>query len=385
MTYVIFSFIAFVLAFSLGLLVLLKNQKNNVNRLFFMFSVILGLLFVSDVFMRAAGTGVTALSWARAYTVFSVLLPAAFLHFTTVFPKNRMFKDEYLKLVLYIPAVFFIIMLGSLAEGVYYAHSFNPVFGSLKSFFLAYYIVYLFLGLRNFNVSLKEPDTDIRRMQAAYAVIGISMFMFLGGLTDVIFPGLGFVSYRSGVYFCIAMYAFIGYSMHRHYLFVREPLAEECSAKEFQKYPLPPKSSIMIKDKSFHENFHVFLDQILHGKSGICLTRTNPKKILEEYPLKRTPVIWLTELAEKDTVNPANVEEIGYTVERFIGTAEKSIVYLDGVEYLTTYNAFLKTLHLLQDLKDKISMVDSNMLIPIKSGAFDEVQIRLLERELERL
>ncbi|MEA3430853.1 MAG: DUF835 domain-containing protein [Nanoarchaeota archaeon] len=384
MTHVLFSFIAFVFAIALGLIVLIKNQKNKVNRLFLLFSVLIGLMFFSDIFIRVADSSAQALPWAKAFGIFLILLPAVFLHFTTVFPKDRMFKDEYLKLLLYIPSLFF-IMIGKLVEGVYFSHSFNPLLGGVAKWFAIYFVVYLLLAIRNFNVSLKEPDTDIRRMQAAYAIIGLSMFMFIAGLTDVVFPAFGKITFRSAVFFSIAMYGFITYSIHRHYLFVREPLAEECSAKEFQKYPLPLKSSLVIRDKSFHENFHVFLDQILHGKSGLCLTRTNPKKILEEYPLKRTPIMWLTELNVKDALNPADIEEIGYTVERFIGTAEKSVVYLDGVEYLTTYNSFLKTLHLIQDVKDKISLVNSNLLMPIKSGAFDEVQLRLIERELDRL
>lgn len=383
----IFSVAAFVFALSAGLVVLIKNHESKINKQFFIFSLLIAVIYFSDSLLRLADVSEHALMRGKIYCVLLLFMPAMFLMFTTVFPKDRMVgigrMTGILKLLMFLPPVLFTFFVNTYFNGVYYTNSFNPVLSG--KIVVVYFVVYLVLGLRNFNVSLKEPDTRIKKMQSAYAVIGISIYMFVLGLTDFIFPSYGFLAFRLGSIFVLVMYSFISYSIHRHYLFVSEPLAEECSAAEFQKYSLSPSTSILIKDRSFHENFNVFLDQVLHGRSGLCLTRTNPKRILQEYPLKRTPVLWLTELNVKDCINPADLEELGYTIERFIGTADSGVVYLDGVEYLTTYNGFLKTLHLIQDIKDKVSLVNSSLLIPVKSAAFETVQLRLLERELDRL
>jgi len=380
---VIFSIIAFILAFLLGLIVLIKNQKSFVNKMFFLFSVVIGLMFFSDMLIMLSSTSSSALSFTKVYTLFLVLFPAVFLHFTTVFPKQRTSLEEYVKLLFYVPTIFFMIVSSSVLSGVYFTTFFNPYIDG--TFFILYFLVYAVFGIRNFYVSFNEPDTEIKKMQSAYAVIGITIFVLFFGLSEIILPMFSIFPYRVGNLFCIVMFSFILYSVNRHYLFVREPLAEQCSASILQKYPIFPGSSVIVKDKGFHESFNVFLDQVLHGRSGLVITRTNPSKIMEEYPLKRTPIIWLTELNEKDSINPNDIEEIGYAVERFIGTANNGVVYLDGVEYLSTFNTFLKTLHLVQDLRDKVSEVSSSFIVPIKSDAFSEVQLKLIERDFEIL
>jgi hypothetical protein len=266
-----------------------------------------------------------------------------------------------------------------------YAGNFVTSFGISQKFFALYFFIYWFLGTRNFIKSMNEPDTDIKRMQSAYAVIAIEMFMLITGLIVVILPAFGIYALSLSPIVAIIMYSFIYYAVHRYYLFVREPVAEEYRSKTEQRFPLIPNTSIIIRDKNFKDTFSVFLDQVLHGKQGICLTRENPQRITELYPLKRTPIIWITELGVSDSVNPTNLEEISYLIDRFTGTARESVVLLDGIEYLSSFNTFPKALHLIQDLKDKVSMRNSNLLVPVKTSAFEQHELRMLEKELDIL
>ncbi|MBW3015283.1 DUF835 domain-containing protein [Candidatus Woesearchaeota archaeon] len=383
---IIFSIIAFIVLLLLGLVVLIKDFKGKINKLFFLFCFVLALMFFAQSIVEGVESSLTAFTWAKIYALFLMFVPAVFLHFSSEFPKKRLqMIDGWLRLVIYVPSVIFLFFLGNFIEAVSYQNGFVPSFGLSQTLFAGYFSLFVIIGIINMVKSLNEPDTDIKRFQSSYAVIGISTFLFIGGLTDVVFPAFGFNVFRIADILCIVMAGFISYSIRRHYLFVRAPLAEAYGSRSDQKYPLAPNVSFIVKDRDFHEAFSVFLDQILHGKQGICITRMNPQQVLNQYQLKNTPIYWLTEMEVENSIEPTNMEEIAYVVERFVGTAKESVVFFDGFEYLTTYNTFGKTLHLAQDLKDRISMRNSNLLVPLKTTALEDIQLHLVDREFEEI
>ncbi len=61
----------------------------------------------------------------------------------------------------------------------------------------------------------------------------------------------------------------------------------------------------------------------------------------------------------------------------------KSIVMIDGFEYLVSNNTFTAVLHMLQTLKDKISMGESMLIIPVNPKCFAEKEMSMLRMEFE--
>ncbi|MBI4441457.1 DUF835 domain-containing protein [Candidatus Woesearchaeota archaeon] len=61
----------------------------------------------------------------------------------------------------------------------------------------------------------------------------------------------------------------------------------------------------------------------------------------------------------------------------------KSIILIDGIEYLISNNTFPGVLHLLQMMKDKISLGESILLLPLDPRCFSEQEINLLRQEFE--
>ena len=72
-------------------------------------------------------------------------------------------------------------------------------------------------------------------------------------------------------------------------------------------------------------------------------------------------------------------------VEHFIEVSEKSIVLLDGFEYLVSHNDFGSVLALLHDLNESVVMRDSILLVPFDPTAFNEREIALVRREVKLL
>ncbi len=132
------------------------------------------------------------------------------------------------------------------------------------------------------------------------------------------------------------------------------------------------------------KSFELFINAVLHGFRGLCITRTNPKRIRDEYNLQKTPILWLTDVqTDKETVVAPQLEQLFSLINEFIKTDDRNIVLLDGVEYLISNNDFSKVLHLIQYLRDRISERNSILIMPINPAIFDKKELKQLEREMD--
>lgn len=102
--------------------------------------------------------------------------------------------------------------------------------------------------------------------------------------------------------------------------------------------------------------------------------------------LEKTPVLWLSRLSsEKNSISPWPLEGISVAVEHFISSGEKTIILLDGVEYITSHNDFKSMLTLLHDIKERMAMMNSILVLPLDSEVFEEREFALIRRDLVQL
>ncbi len=149
-------------------------------------------------------------------------------------------------------------------------------------------------------------------------------------------------------------------------------------------YKLERGLTYLIIDSSSNHAFEIFRDLVTHGSQGLCLTRKPPKTVMEVYGLEKTPVLWLSRVAnQKNCVRPSPPENVAMAVERFLDVSKESVVLLDGLEYLVAYNDFLSVLALLHDFNEIVSLSESILLIPIDPRAMSEREFALLRRETQ--
>jgi hypothetical protein len=171
--------------------------------------------------------------------------------------------------------------------------------------------------------------------------------------------------------------------MLKYKLYMIEPAKEDSIKK--QKYSLKRGHSYQISDQDSSKAFSVFLDQVLGGKHGLYITRTNPDIIRRETPLKKTPILWLTEVSSENTINPSKIEEISFAITSFINTAQDCVILIEGIPYIASYSDFNVVLRLIRTLKDEISKHDSTLIVAIGKASFDANQSGLMNGELEEL
>ena len=114
---------------------------------------------------------------------------------------------------------------------------------------------------------------------------------------------------------------------------------------------------------------------------GLMVTREYPENIRNSYNIQVTPIIWLTEMAGERRVAPTSLAVLTDTIIRFMESNPNSIVLLEGIEYLITFNDFKKVLRYLDSLNETTWMTKARLLIAINPKAYDEKELALLERD----
>ncbi|HUV61206.1 MAG TPA: DUF835 domain-containing protein [Thermoplasmata archaeon] len=140
---------------------------------------------------------------------------------------------------------------------------------------------------------------------------------------------------------------------------------------------LPLRPDVMIPDGSESASDTV---SFLIPK-GLVVTRVFPERIRETYHLQVTPIIWLTESTGDKMIPPTSVALLTDTMIRFMESNPNSIVFMDGVEYLLTFNDFNRVLKSLDSLNETVWITRSRLLISLNPMALDRKQLAMIERD----
>jgi signal transduction histidine kinase len=187
MTFFIYSalFNAFV-AGLLGTVVILKNRKDIINRLFFglTFSVIFWSLSYWQ--WMSADDSSSALFWSRILSIGSLFIPVFYFHWIMAFTGANKQKAVLIRLIY---AVVFIFLLFSFSDyfikGVEpkYIFSFWPVPGILYNL----YLIFIYFGLTVYALIILwrhyKIDSGAKKQSIKYIIIG-SIIGFGGGATN---------------------------------------------------------------------------------------------------------------------------------------------------------------------------------------------------------
>jgi hypothetical protein len=144
--------------------------------------------------------------------------------------------------------------------------------------------------------------------------------------------------------------------------------------------------SYLIEEDRAHFCFQILSKLVKNNFLGLCICRSNPNKIKENFGLENTSMYWLTDReSNKETTISPSLENMIYVAEEFIDRSDEAVLLLDGLEYLISNNAFNPVLRFLRRLIDKISETESILLISVSPKAINEQELKLLEREMKPL
>jgi|GEM_PF-4782587 len=126
----------------------------------------------------------------------------------------------------------------------------------------------------------------------------------------------------------------------------------------------------------------IFEAGIRAGYRGLCFTREYPGKLLQKYDISKAELIWLTSAGGDNALRPKDLEKISLVCNEFL-SAGKSIIMIDGLEYLVSNNNFLTVLKLIQYLRDEVAIRNSILLLSFNPKALGENELNYLVKEID--
>ncbi len=155
------------------------------------------------------------------------------------------------------------------------------------------------------------------------------------------------------------------------------------SKNEFQ---LNIGDTYIIPGSDARTSFKIFSEFTAKDFKGLCITKTNPKKLMRKYALTEdnVTVFWLTDISEsKKNILPPKLEHILSAIEGFLTeNDDQKIILLDGIEYLIFYSGdiFDTVLGFLRRLSDRVSQTNALILIPLDPNTLTSQRMSLLTR-----
>jgi len=149
--------------------------------------------------------------------------------------------------------------------------------------------------------------------------------------------------------------------------------------------------------------FKEMLDQ---GRSGLCIVRSHPNKVRQNFGLDGVRLIWLTkseasapmpamatlgmgdeEKAEipDERASPTDLSGLTSRIKTFLKGSESSVVLFEGLEYLITQNDFSRVLKFIQFINDSVAETGTTLMIPFNRSTLDEKQYNLLKQEVDQV
>jgi hypothetical protein len=157
-----------------------------------------------------------------------------------------------------------------------------------------------------------------------------------------------------------------------------------------------PHNLYLFKEKKANKVLDEFKFLLENGYTGMYITRTPPRLILEQFKGAKCSVVWLTgnKVQEHNTLAPNEISRLASIIMKFLSpdgnepiTNEEALpkraILLDNLEYLILQNNFQIILRILHMVRDKIMLYPGVMLIPVDPMTFDFKDLRLIERECE--
>ncbi len=142
----------------------------------------------------------------------------------------------------------------------------------------------------------------------------------------------------------------------------------------------------LIPGKHVDVSFRLFRALADEGVPGLCLTRLFPEKARSRYGLGGTTVYWLSQSPGDDCLNPTAIGTMAQIIDGFLEAhADRALILLDGVEYITNHIGFLKALYFVEHLNDSLTPRKAILLIPVDPACFEPSEFARLERFLESL
>ncbi len=141
----------------------------------------------------------------------------------------------------------------------------------------------------------------------------------------------------------------------------------------------------LVVEQRIDRAFRVADEFARSGAAVLCVSRLHPDMIRERLPADGVSAIWLSERPGSVNVAPSELTRLVQKVIGFTRDNERSVVLIDGIEYLSLYSDFHRLQMFFEQLNDIMMETGSILLVALDPRLFDMRSMARLRRFAEVL
>ncbi len=137
----------------------------------------------------------------------------------------------------------------------------------------------------------------------------------------------------------------------------------------------------LVKERKPDRGMALFLGLVGRGYRPLVITRQHPNHLARPPAGVDLRAIWLSTTLGKDYIDPHNLNALTNVILGHIGGGGKSVVLLDGLEYLMINNEATRVFKFLEYLNEVVAQTAAILLLSVDERAFEPRDLALLERD----
>jgi hypothetical protein len=147
-----------------------------------------------------------------------------------------------------------------------------------------------------------------------------------------------------------------------------------------EPFPIEKGFIYLVKEKRPNVAFAMYNEAVGHGAKGMLAVREHPIRLKQMHQFNADTIIWLTRRAGKDHIDPTELSLLSLRMTKFVEKEAKSVVLIEGLEYLITQNDFETVLRFYNHLHDFILSHDCAVVVVVDPRVLSMRELALLER-----
>jgi archaellum biogenesis ATPase FlaH len=112
----------------------------------------------------------------------------------------------------------------------------------------------------------------------------------------------------------------------------------------------------------------------------MLVVREHPNRLKQMHEFEATKILWLTRRVGVDHIDPTELSLLSLEITKFVQSMPRSVVLLEGLEYIITQNDFETVLRFVNHLHDFVLAHDCAVIIVVDPRVLSTRELALLER-----
>jgi len=169
-----------------------------------------------------------------------------------------------------------------------------------------------------------------------------------------------------------------------------------------------PGMVYMVKEPKPSRSFRMFEREISTGKPGLCVSRLSPVEVRGSFKIGKSPIIWLSQVEQKDMnlplsalgigdnhadkadaddtyIQPAALPVLFSHITNFLDGNKGGMVVMDGLEYINSHTKSGSLLNFMQMIIEHVKLTGSCMVISANPSAWETKDLSQLETEMSQV